>query len=214
MKLLVLSVNAALPSVIGTDSLGAPVLSAIAKRPFEEDQVMVNQLGLSGDGQADLVNHGGIDKAVYAYSADHWSWWQDEHGLACGPGRFGENLTLMGATEMDIHIGDRFQWGEAVLEVSQPRQPCFKFQIYSQRPDASALMTSSARCGWYLRVVKPGNVPVQGASLHRIQQGDGASVRDTFLAAFLPNLPAEKRTTIALAPALAEAWRHAITRKN
>ena len=69
---------------------------------------------------------------------------------------FGENLTLVGATEDGIYIGDRFRWGDAVLEVSQPRGPCYKFAIHTARADAPQLMTVSSRCGWYLRVVEEG----------------------------------------------------------
>jgi MOSC domain-containing protein YiiM len=205
MRLQLHSLNVGKPRVIG-ESNGAPVTSAIGKLPVETASVKVGVLGLHGDHQADPVNHGGADKAVYAYSRDRWAWWRDEHGLEGRPGAFGENLTLSGAVETDIRIGDRFRWGEALLEVSQPRQPCYKFQIHSGRTDAAALMTLSGFCGWYLRVIEPGEAPTAG-EMERTTAGDGATVHDAFRAAFDRRTPRETRQAIAAHPTLARAWR-------
>ena len=144
MELQLQSVNVGQPKQIGMRD-GKPLMSAIAKEPISAQMIMVRALGLDGDAQANLVAHGGVDKAVYAYPSDHWEWWEKEKNFSSYPARFGENLTLKGTGEEDVSIGDRFSWGDAVVEISQPRSPCNKFQIYSGRPDVPALMTISGR---------------------------------------------------------------------
>ncbi|HWH70544.1 MAG TPA: MOSC domain-containing protein, partial [Candidatus Sulfotelmatobacter sp.] len=88
--------------------------------------VYVGKTNLEGDGQADLKNHGGVDKAICAYSKDHWAYWETEFSLHLANGAFGENFTIEGATERDVCIGDIYRCGGALLQVSQPRQPCWK----------------------------------------------------------------------------------------
>jgi MOSC domain-containing protein YiiM len=205
MELRLHSVNVGQPKQIGMRD-GKPLMSAIAKEPISAQMIMVRALGLDGDAQANLVAHGGVDKAVYAYPSDHWSWWESEKNVPCSPARFGENLTLQGADEEAVAIGDRFSWGDAVVEISQPRSPCNKFQIYSGRPDVPALMTISGRCGWYLRVVQEGDAPTDG-TMERIFESGGPNVREVFWAAFKPKFDPVRKAEINDFPALAEAWR-------
>ena len=205
LKLQVLSVNVALPRLVG-EHQGAPLLSAFEKRPVTAASIAVGALGLAGDGQANLEKHGGPDRAVYAYPADNWTWWEREKHFACAPGVFGENLTLEGADEDAIRIGDRFSWGETLLEVSQPRTPCHKFQRFSGREDASSIMTLSGRCGWHFRVLKEGVSAVGGGILTQVAEGSGASVREVFLAGS-GRLDRARRLALAATPALAGAWR-------
>src|SRR3954464_10243729 len=103
MELRLVSVNVGTPKVIGMRN-GAPLLSAIGKQPVSAPAISVYALGLAGDQQANLLVHGGFDKAVYAYPADHWGWWEKEQGFACGPATFGENLSLEGADEAQVRI--------------------------------------------------------------------------------------------------------------
>ena len=116
--------------------------------------------GFFEHGQADLSVHGGPDKAVYAYPSEHLPLWEEELGHTLGPAPFGENLSTRGATEADVYIGDRWRWDRAVLEVCQPRWPCYKLALYRQRSDIQLLLKGSGRTGWYLRVVEPGEVTV------------------------------------------------------
>jgi MOSC domain-containing protein YiiM len=206
MELRLLSVNVGRPEIIGERN-GAPLRSAFRKTPVTSDEIGVHPLGLDGDQQANLLVHGGRDKAVYAYPADHWSWWEGDQRLACRPAAFGENLTLEGADETQVRIGDRFCWGEAVLEVSQPRSPCHKLQRVSGRQDVSELMIASGRCGWYLRVISEAMAPTRDAHLRRLVSGKGPTVRESFLAVFDRSLDDESRARIARTPALADAWR-------
>ncbi|HXC56758.1 MAG TPA: MOSC domain-containing protein [Rhizomicrobium sp.] len=204
LRLKLLSVNVGLPRVIGARN-GEAVLSGIAKAPVDAADVFVGGSNIAGDGQADLTVHGGRDKAVYAYPAGHWPWWESEHGLACRPATFGENLTLAGADETEVFIGDRFRWGAALLQVAQPRAPCFKLAIHA-RADIPARMTASARCGWYFRVLEEGRAPVQGELVRENDTG-GPSVRETFVAALHPRAPEASRVRVRDAADLSPAWK-------
>ena len=126
------------------------------KKPVE-GQVFVGRTNLQGDGQSDLQHHGGIDKAVLAYSAEHYPLWRQELKLPemCG-GAFGENLTIEGLSEESVNIGDVFRIGEVVFEVSQPRQPCWKLARRWRLHQLTALVVQNGRSGWYLRVIDEG----------------------------------------------------------
>ncbi|MDE2183878.1 MAG: MOSC domain-containing protein [Alphaproteobacteria bacterium] len=207
----ILSVNVGLPKVIGVAG-GEPVLSGIAKHPVCGAQVMVRTAAIDGDGQADLENHGGADKAVYVYPAVHWSWWESEHRLPCRPATFGENLTLENGDERDVAIGDRFRWGEVLLEISQPRMPCFKLAMHA-RSDVPHVMTVSGRCGWYMRVITEGEAPVPRSALIRVAPGEGPSVRDSFVTVVSSQPDPATLHRIHETPALSAAWRRAVARK-
>ena len=108
-----------------------PVMSSIAKRAVADGTTLwLSPLNLAGDAQADLTVHGGPDKAVYAYPSEHLPWWSEELGEDLGPAPFGENLSTIGVTEDDVGLGDVWSWGEALLEVCQPRTPCFKLALH------------------------------------------------------------------------------------
>lgn len=211
MELELVSLNIALPKVVGQER-GEDILSGIDKRPVTTGAVFVRNMGIEGDGQADLENHGGTDKAVYAYPTIHWSWWEREHGLPCRPALFGENLTLSGADEAQVHIGDRFAWGEVVLEISQPRAPCFKLGIHTGMSGAPNVMTQAARCGWYLRVVKEGMAPASG-TIRRIVESDAPSVRDTFAAVFMARPDLSQLQRIHATTTLSQAWQKQVVKK-
>jgi MOSC domain-containing protein YiiM len=121
--------------------------------------VALGRLNLAGDRQADLRVHGGPDQAVLAYSADHYRLWRAELGLLeMGPGGFGENFTIGGQSEAGVCIGDVYQVGDAIVQVSQPRGPCYKISWRWNRPDLLARVETTGRHGWYLRVLEEGTV--------------------------------------------------------
>jgi len=211
MNLRILSVNIGRARPIGRFE-NETVISGIGKKPVA-GEVVVRRLGIAGDEQADLRVHGGPDKAVYAYPSEHWPWWTREKSLACAPATFGENLTLEGADETEVAIGDRFRWGGALLEVSQPRAPCYKLGLHTQRPDAPQIMTLSARCGWYCRVVEEGCAPAQDGVLERVHESAGISVRDTFRALFDRSVDETMLSRIRDMAALAESWRRPLAAK-
>jgi MOSC domain-containing protein YiiM len=156
------SVNVALPTVIGHLRSGEPIVSGIAKRPVAAAELMLSELNLEGDRQADLSVHGGPDKAVYAYPVEHLPRWNEELGTEFGPGTFGENLTTEGMLEDEVLLGDVWAWGAARLQVAQPRAPCYKLAAITGRPDIGKRLIRAGRTGWYLRVLRPGVVPAAG----------------------------------------------------
>ena len=121
--------------------------------------VFARATNLDGDRQADLESHGGLDKAVLAYSADHYPRWRDELAMPEMPhGAFGENLTIAGLDEESVCIGDRYRIGAATFEVSQPRQPCWKLARRWRMLKLTALVVNNGRSGWYFRVLEEGSI--------------------------------------------------------
>lgn len=151
------------------DGSEQPYQSAIDKTGVE-GPVAIERTGLAGDAQADRQNHGGIDKAVLAYAAAHYDDWQRELPQhAWRPGGFGENLTIEGLDEMVVCLGDVYRIGDVMLEVSQPRQPCWKLCLRWQLPDLVKRVVATSRCGWYLRVRQTGTL-VAGAPVDLIER--------------------------------------------
>lgn len=144
---------------------GQRILSAIGKLAVA-GSVAVNPLGLAGDEQADLSVHGGLSKAVYAYPSEHYAYWQArrlELGISLfdetlPPGFLGENLTLAGLLEHDVWIGDTLHFPDCVLRVTEPRQPCFKFNAVMGYDQAAQDMVRQGLSGFYLAVDVPGTV--------------------------------------------------------
>jgi MOSC domain-containing protein YiiM len=149
------------PTVIGRNRDG-DVLSGIAKHPVREPEILVGRTNLAGDAQADLRVHGGPEKAVYCYPREHRALWQAEIGYDRSDAPFGENLSVEGALETDVCIGDTWRWGTALLQVSQPRWPCYKLALHVGRDDMIKRFIDSGRSGWYLRVLEEGVAPTSG----------------------------------------------------
>jgi MOSC domain-containing protein YiiM len=170
----VISVNVGMPRLLARQH-GMNVYSGIAKQAVPPGTVLWLSLGnLSGDAQADLSVHGGPDKAVYAYPSEHLAAWEADLGGPLGASPFGENLSTRGLTEEAACIGDQWRWDGAILEVCQPRWPCFKLALYRGRADIQARMRATGRTGWYLRVIEPGEVTV-GSPIELVQR-DGAGL--------------------------------------
>ena len=174
MKLI--SVNVGLPREVSWR--GKPVLTSIWKEPVN-GSVHVSTLNVEGDRQADLSVHGGADKAVYLYPGEHYPYWRDHlPGSELLWGTFGENFTTEGLSEADVNIGDRFRIGSAEFLVTQPRMPCFKLGIRFGRPDILKHFLQSGRTGFYLAVVREGEVAA-GDSIHLVaRDGNAVTVAD------------------------------------
>ena len=144
---------------------GRKLVSAIGKTTVS-GSIEVGVLGLAGDEQADLSVHGGLSKAVYALPSEHLSWWQAQRQAQgatmfeepLAPGYLGENLSLRGLLEQDLFIGDRLDFGDVVLRVTQPREPCGKFNAVMGYAGAAKDMVQSGRCGFYLAVEQAGRL--------------------------------------------------------
>jgi MOSC domain-containing protein YiiM len=204
MKLL--SVNVSLPKEVPHER--KTVSTSIYKEPVD-GRVMLRTMNLDGDGQADLENHGGVYQAAYVYSVENYDHWRRELGryyLAFG--QFGENFTVGGMAEDDIYIGDVFGVGDALVEVTQPRTPCFKLGIKMGMPKFPKMFLSSGRVGFYLRVLREGEVGA-GDAFERIEEcPERVSVREmSRLLFFEPeNLEGAKRALRVRA--LSPGWRN------
>jgi MOSC domain-containing protein YiiM len=157
-----LSVQVGLPATHGVedaeDPHDQPWFTGIYKHSVA-GRVYATANGLRGDGQADLQVHGGADKAVLAYSADHYAGWRRELDLPAMPyGAFGENLTIANSSEESVCIGDILRIGAVKFEVSQPRQPCWKLARRWRMHELVAMVVHSGRSGWYLRVIEEGYI--------------------------------------------------------
>jgi MOSC domain-containing protein YiiM len=151
----VVSVNVAEPRTL--TRRGREVPTGLWKRPTE-GAVAVGTLGLAGDLHADKRVHGGHAKAVYAYAAEDVEWWEGELGRELGPGFFGENLTLREVDVSGARIGERWEIGSTLLEVTEPRHPCWKLATKVGEPRFVKRFAQAARPGAYLRVVREGEV--------------------------------------------------------
>jgi MOSC domain-containing protein YiiM len=136
---------------------GEQVPTGIWKLPAE-GRVAVERLGLAGDVQADRTVHGGVDKAVYAYAREDTEWWEGELGRELGPGAFGENLTVSGVDACGALVGERWRVGSALLEVSEPRLPCWKLGVKMGDPKFVKRFAKALRPGAYLRVIGAGEI--------------------------------------------------------
>jgi MOSC domain-containing protein YiiM len=210
LELAILGVSAGRPQILGVWQ-GETITSGIRKAPVAAREIFVGRTNLEGDGQADPSVHGGPDKAIYCYPAAHADWWIGK-GISYRAGFMGENLTVDGADEASVRIGDHFAWGPVSVEVSEPRGPCFKLGLLTGREDAPALMTISGYCGWYLRVLREGVAPVHGALIRTRTDPAAPTVREAFLAKTRNDVSVERMREIAAYPALAQSWRESLLR--
>jgi MOSC domain-containing protein YiiM len=172
----ILSVNVGQPRQVRTNN--GTVLTSIFKSPVE-GSVAVREYNLAGDRQADLTVHGGPWKAVYLYPHEHYSYWAGElPGMELPFGVFGENLTTEGVSEESVCIGDQFRIGSAILQVTQPRMPCYKLALRFGRADMVKRFWKSGRSGIYFSIVQEGQLQ-RGDSIHQVGAGqERVSVAD------------------------------------
>jgi len=145
--------------------------TGIFKDPVD-GPVLLGKLNLEGDGQADLKNHGGFDQAVYFYSLEHYKFWRKKLNKdSLPPGLFGENFTVTGMTEENVFIGDIYRIGEAKIQVTKPRSPCFKLNMRMETDDFVEVFIKEEKPGFYCRVVEEGFVEA-GNEIILIEQGN------------------------------------------
>ena len=159
---LLVSIQVGLPRQLGTEDAADPMERPWTTGFFKEritGSVYLGKTNLVGDGQADLNLHGGVEKAVLAYAATHYPKWQQELHLLDFPyGAFGENFTVAHQSEEDVCIGDIYRIGEAQVQVSQPREPCWKLARRWRMKDLPKRAIANGRLGWYFRVLTEGVV--------------------------------------------------------
>src|SRR6202142_2097264 len=151
---------------------GKNVYTGVFKDPVS-GQRRVGKLNIEGDGQGDLAGHGGEQRAVFVYQIDSYRYWERELGRNDFVyGQFGENFTVQGLNDDEVCIGDRFQIGSAVFEVTQPRVTCYRVGIRMNDPQIPALLVSHHRPGFYCRVIEEGEIGA-GDDIQKIAQGPG-----------------------------------------
>ena len=173
----VISINVGLPTEF--EYKGRKAKSAIWKNPVD-GKIIARGVNLEGDQQADLEAHGGYDKAVYAYASEDLAWWENEIGRAVAPGELGENLTLRGIAVNDALIGERWKIDTVVLEVSEPRIPCWRLGVRMNDKTFPKKFTKALRPGTYLRIIQEGALE-KGDVVEIIERPDQSiSVREVF----------------------------------
>lgn len=187
--------------------------SGFMKTPIS-GPVELTLTGLQGDGQADLKNHGGPDKAILCYNAGHFPFWKTELSRdEITGGMFGENLTIENLSEEEVCIGDTFEIANVVVQVTQPRQPCWKLGRRWNEPLLPKRVVKTGFSGWYLRVLKPGMIEA-GQGYQRVEQPNPAwTVRRAHETMYRKDASATDLKELANLPELSDAWRREITAK-
>ncbi len=202
------SVNVGLPRDI--EWQGKLVRTAIWKRSISH-RAMVRRLNLDGDGQGDLAGHGGEQRAVMVYQLASYRYWESHlHRNDFEYGQFGENFTVEGLSDNEVCIGDRYQIGSAVFEVTQPRVTCYRVGIRMNVPQMAALLVSHHRPGFYLRVIEEGEVGA-GDEIRKVTEGPGkVSVAEMDSLLYLPGSKRERLEIAARIPALSPGWKYSL----
>jgi MOSC domain-containing protein YiiM len=197
----ILSVNVGRPREFEFD--GRPAKSAIWKSPVA-GRIGARGVNLDGDDQADRKAHGGPDKAVYAYAIEDTRWWQEELGRSLQYGEFGENLTTQGIAVNDALIGERWQVGSAVFQVSEPRIPCWRLGVRMNDPMFVRRFTEALRPGSYLRIIVEGDLGA-GDEVRVIYRPDhDLTIRDVFRIYTRDRFEVERLIAI---PQLSDPWK-------
>ncbi len=172
MQASLLTLNVGKPIRFGPEGEG----SSIHKSPVRES-IFLSHVGFAGDQVADRVHHGGPDKALHHYAYDHYDFWREKlpgHPLLQGPGAFGENISTAGILESEARVGDRFRLGDALIELSHGRQPCWKLDHRFGVKGKDSVMTAIVRtgkCGFYYRVLEQGMVS-PGSVMELTERGE------------------------------------------
>jgi MOSC domain-containing protein YiiM len=169
------------------------------------DALELGVLGFTNDVQVNRKYHGGPDKAVCAYAFEHYDFWIEVLERELPAGSFGENFTLTGLLEDEVHIGDVFKVGSARVQISQPRQPCGTLAARFGLPNFVKQVVDSGMTGWYFRVLEPGTVRA-GDRLELLTRGE-VSVQAANLVMHNKQAPREKIENLLAQPALSQAWR-------
>jgi len=200
-----LSVNVGLPRDITWK--GRTVHTAVWKNPVT-GRCRVGRLNLEGDGQGDLAGHGGEHRAVFVYQIDSYRYWQDQlkrNDFVYG--QFGENFTIEGLADDAVCIGDRFQIGTALFEVTQPRVTCFRVGIRMNEPRMASLLTSSGRPGFYFRVLREGEVTAGDEIVKVGEAGERMTVAEINALLYLPGHARDRLERALRIEALSRGWR-------
>jgi ferredoxin-NADP reductase/MOSC domain-containing protein YiiM len=198
------SVNVGMPKDVSWQ--GKTVFTGVFKDPVAGPR-RVRRLNVDGDGQGDLAGHGGEQRAVFVYQLDSYRYWERELGRGdFVHGQFGENFTVEGLSDDDVCIGDRYQVGSAVFEVTQPRVTCYRVGLRMNDPRIPALLVSHRRPGFYFRVLEEGEVQA-GDEIVKLAAGqEDMTVADVDALLYLPGHPRQQMLRALRIPALSPGW--------
>lgn len=188
---------------------GKEIITGICKKPVKKP-LHLGTLGFNGDAVGDLKNHGGPDKAICVYSLDHYTYWEKILGIKLAHAAFGENLSISDQKEFDVCIGDIFQLGTAIVQITQPRQPCRTLAARYGRNDLAKLFVNSGHTGFYLRVLKEGIVKKGDSLLHKERDLHKISIRFANHIFHHDRKNCEGIEAILAVPALSESWQHSL----
>lgn len=201
----IVSINVGRPQTVSHE--GRAVETAIYKQPVE-GRVRVGKLNIAGDAQADLIGHGGEQRAVLVYQLDSYRYWADHLKRDAFPyGTFGENITVDGLSDEEVCIGDRFQAGSAVFEVSQPRVTCFKVGMKLAHREMPALLVAHRRPGFYLRVIEEGEIGAGDALIPIGQDPERLSVATVDALLYSSDHDRDRLARALRIQALSPGWR-------
>src|SRR4051812_44990920 len=200
----VVSVNVGLPRDVAWQ--GRTVRTGIWKKPVP-GRIFARRLNLDGDGQGDLGGHGGEQRAIIVYQLDSYRYWANYLGRSdLAPGIFGENLTVEGLADAEVCIGDRFRIGDAVVEVSQPRDTCYRVGIRLDCPEMPALLVAHHRPGFYFRVIQEGELGA-GDRIEKLSDGpERMTVAEIDALLYAAEHPLEALRRATRIPALSPGW--------
>jgi ferredoxin-NADP reductase/MOSC domain-containing protein YiiM len=200
-----LSLNVGMPKDVAWQ--GMTVHTGIFKYPVDGPR-MVRRFNIDGDGQGDRKGHGGEQRAVLVYQRESYEYWRDHLDRDdLEYGRFGENFTVDGLPDDEVHIGDRYRIGDAEFEVTQPRVTCFRVGMRLGEPELPALMVSHHRPGFYMRVIREGRIMAGDAIVKTASGPGGLTVTDTDALLYLPGKDQARLRTAVDIPALSPGWR-------
>jgi MOSC domain-containing protein YiiM len=206
----VISLNVGLPAALVCPD--RTVMSAIRKAPVV-GPVRLSRDGLDGDCQADRVNHGGADKAICAYPTEHLPYWSARLGRTLAPAAFGENLSTEGLIERDLHIGAVFRLGSAVVQVSQPRGPCFKLAALNGEPHLAQWVQRAGFTGFYFRCLEPGTLQAGDAFVVVDANERAPTVADAVRVQYTDRDDRAMLERLAACATLADAWRGVFSKR-
>lgn len=197
----IVSVNVGTPREF--ELKGKRLTSSIWKRPVE-GRVGVRGVNIAGDDQADRSVHGGHDKAIYAYAVEDYMWWETRLGASLGPGTFGENLTVSSLDVNRALVGERWKVGTAVLEITQPRLPCFKLGMRMGEENFPHRFSQAARWGAYLAIIEEGKVGA-GDVIEKLSRPDHDITVSSIANVYYGDH--SRASDLLAAPSLPESWR-------
>nr|WP_276562938.1 MOSC domain-containing protein [Paenibacillus anseongense] len=206
----IVSVNVGKPQIV--ENQGKELVTGIYKSPVSSS-LYVSKTQLDGDGQADLTVHGGVDKALCVYPEEHYAYWEEVLGRKLEAGAFGENLTVRGFLETDVCIGDIYAIDEVIVQVSQPRQPCFKVGKRLEWAKTPLQMQETGFTGFYFRVLQEGFLSINSQVKLVAKDADGVTLAYANQIKYHDKMSKDGAQRLVQTEALSESWKKSFTKR-